>query len=108
MQRTHVLLWGGRTPGRFCKCGRCTHSSTSHKNYSLSASYRPEYGELGFRGARRGPDRAVIAAALKAKGIDVTIETPENEEINSVQPTDQSKVKLLSRLRHFQVVLWIV
>jgi len=74
----------------------------------LSASYWPEYGELGFRGAGRGPDRAAIAAALKAKGIDVKIETSENEELNPVQPTGQSKVKLLSRLRHFQVVVYII
>ena len=74
----------------------------------MSRSYRPEYGQLGFRGAGRGPDRSAIAAAMKSKGIDVTIESSENQELNSVQPTDQINVKLLSRLRHFQVVLWIV
>ena len=97
------MLERARTVGGFCKCGSVTHTSTDDKNCPLSTNYRPEFGELGFRGAGRGPDRAAMAAALKVKGIDLTIETSKNECHNAVQTAEERKVKLLSRLRHFQV-----
>ena len=90
---------------RICKCGSSKHLNTYHRSCPLSRSYRPECGELGFRGSGRGPNRAAIAAAMKEKNIEIYEDCSEEDDFlqKCKRSSAKNKVELLERLRSFQV-----